>query len=62
MYTVAVISGEYNGKTVHAVFLINWENERKKMEYLLDPLSFLRGSGSTKNLLGTGESNKQLIL
>ncbi|AKB53082.1 hypothetical protein A9239_13210 [Methanosarcina sp. A14] len=62
MYTIAVTSEEYNGKTVHAVFLINWENERKKMEYLLDPLSFLRGSGSTKNLPGTGESNKQLIL
>jgi len=62
MYTIAVTSEEWNGKTVHAVFLINWENERKKMEDLLNPLSFLCGSGSTKNLPGAGESNKQLIL
>ncbi len=62
MYIIAVTSEEYNGKTVHAVFLINWENERKKMEDLLNPLNFLRGSDLTKNLSGTGESNKQLIL
>ncbi|AKB49167.1 hypothetical protein MSKOL_3390 [Methanosarcina sp. Kolksee] len=61
-YTIAVTSEEYNGKTVHAVFLINWKNEKKKMEGLLNPLSFLRGSGSTKNWPGVVESNKQLIL
>lgn len=62
MYTIAVTSEEYNGKVVHAVFLINWENEIKKMEDLLNPLSFLRSSDSTKNLPGTGENNKQHIL
>lgn len=61
-YTIAVTSEEYNGKIVHVVFLINWENEREKMKDLLNPSSFLRGSDSTKNLLGTCESNKLYIL
>lgn len=61
-YTIAVTSEEYNGKIVHVVFLINWENERGKAKNLLNPLSFLHGPDSTKNLLGTGESNNQYIL
>jgi len=62
MYTIAVTSEEYNGKTVHVAFLINWENERDKIKDLLNPLSFLQGSDSMNNLPGTGESNKQHIL
>lgn len=38
MYTIAVTSEEYNGKTVHVVFLINWENERDKAKDMLNPL------------------------
>ncbi|MGB9941348.1 hypothetical protein [Methanosarcina sp.] len=62
MYTIAVTSEEYNGKTVHVAFLINWENERDKIKDLLNPLSFLHGSDSMKNLPGSGEGNKQHIL
>lgn len=34
-YTIAVTSEEYDGKTVHVVFLINWENERDKVKDML---------------------------
>jgi hypothetical protein len=47
-YTIAVTSEEYNGKTVHVIFLINWENERDKIKNLLNPLSFLRDSGPNR--------------
>ncbi len=43
-------------------FLINWENEREKMKNLLSPLSFLRGSDSTKNFPENCESNKKHII
>jgi hypothetical protein len=29
-YIIAVTSEKYNGKIVHVVFLINWENEKRR--------------------------------
>ncbi len=58
-YTIAVTSEKYNGKIVHAIFSVNWENKREKVKDLLNPSRFLYGSDSMKNLLGSGESNNQ---
>lgn len=62
MYTIAVTSEEYNGKNVHVVFLINWENERDKVKDMLNPLSSLGYSDSTEDLLETGERHERQTL
>jgi len=59
MYTIAVTSDEYDGKTVHVVFLINWKNEREKIKDLLNPLNLLQVPDSATNLPSADESGNQ---
>lgn len=46
MYNIAVTSEQYNGKTVHTVYLIDWKEDRKRLKHSLNPLRFIFASGS----------------
>lgn len=37
MYNIAVTSRKYDGKTVYAVFVIDWKKDRERMKNLLNP-------------------------
>jgi hypothetical protein len=39
MYNIAVTSREYNGKSVHTVFMMDWKKDRERLRHLLNPLS-----------------------
>jgi hypothetical protein len=46
MYNIAVTSENYNGKTVHTVFLMDWKKDRERLKTSLNPLRFIFASGS----------------
>jgi len=57
--TIAVTSEEYDEKNSSCGIFNKLGIRKKKTKDLLSSLSFLCNSGSTKNLPGIGESNKQ---
>ena len=46
MYNIAVTSEVSDGKTVHTVFIMDWEKDRERLRHSLNPLRFIFASGS----------------
>lgn len=45
-YNIAVTSEQYNGKTVHTVFIIDWKEDQERLKHSLNPLRLIFISGS----------------
>jgi hypothetical protein len=46
MYNIAVTSEQYNGKTVHSVFIIDWKQDQERLIHSLNPIRLIFISGS----------------
>lgn len=51
-YNIAPTYEKYDGKTVHVVFMVDWEKERERLEQNIDPLQFfLQNSDSDEHAI-----------